>query len=137
MPSHGTITSHSFEPVNEPRDSARENALVEQSKNQINTRQKMSLGWQPDIPTLITRAKMAGLQVDLFTPEVIGMFKIHFEAQEQYLTNSQWLAKLVAWVKREQAHLATRPTVKNQVAQVNPTDDDDSWLDDVRIEVMP
>lgn len=87
----------------------------------------MNLDWQPDLKKLKPRAVMSGLKIELFTPEVIGEFKIHFEASGRSATDAQWLASLISWVKRRQAW-AAKPT-GSQSAQndTEPDVDDISW----------
>lgn len=83
----------------------------------------MSLDWQPDMNQLKPRAVMSGLQIDLFTPEVVGEFKIHYEASGRSATSAQWLASLISWVKRNQAWSAKSG---KQVEQADPNDI--SWI---------
>ena len=83
----------------------------------------MNLSWQPDMNQLKPRAVMSGLQIDLFTPEVVGEFKIHYEASGRSATSAQWLASLISWVKRNQAWSAKSG---KQVEQADPNDI--SWI---------
>lgn len=81
----------------------------------------MNLDWQPDIQKLKPRALISGLGIELFTPEVIGEFKIHFEASGRSATNAQWLASLISWVKRNQVWSA-----KSAASDRLATDDDNT-----------
>ena len=83
----------------------------------------MDLEWQPDMNQLKPRAIMSGLQIDLFTPEVVGEFKIHYEASGRSATSAQWLASLISWVKRNQTWSAKSG---KQVEQADPNDI--SWI---------
>lgn len=83
----------------------------------------MHLDWQPNMNQLKPRAVMSGVKVELFTSEVIGEFKIHFEASGRSATSAQWLASLIGWVKRNQAWSAKAGKQGSEQADPN----DISW----------
>ncbi len=83
----------------------------------------MNLDWQPDMNQLKPRAVMSGVKIESFTDEVIGEFKIHYEASGRSASNAQWLASLISWVKRNQAWSAK---TGKQVEQADPNDI--SWI---------
>lgn len=95
-------TSHSFEPLTKEQ---------EQKKNGLPF--SMDLEWQPDLAQLKPRAVMSGLKTEQFTPEVIGEFKIHYEATGRASTDAQWTATLISWVKRRNTW-AAKPNANNQ-----------------------
>lgn len=97
--------------------------IKEEEQAQSSLPFSMNLSWQPDMNQLKPRAVMSGLQIDLFTPEVIGEFKIHYEASGRSATSAQWLASLISWVKRNQAWSAKSG---KQVEQADPNDI--SWI---------
>ena len=83
----------------------------EQEKNTLPF--SMDLEWQPDLSQLKPRAVMSGLKIEQFTPEVIGEFKIHYEATGRASTDAQWTATLISWVKRRNTW-AAKPNANNQ-----------------------
>lgn len=85
----------------------------------------MSLDWQPDMQKLKPRAVLAGLKIEAFTAEVIGEFKIHYEASSRSATNAQWLASLISWVKRNHAWSA-KAGADRSGAEKDPSDI--SWI---------
>lgn len=85
----------------------------------------MSLDWQPDMQKLKPRAVLAGLKIEAFTAEVIGEFKIHYEASSRSATNAQWLASLISWVKRNHAWSA-KAGADRSGAEKDPSDI--SWV---------
>ena len=85
----------------------------------------MSLDWQPDAEQLKPRAVMSGLKIEAFTAEVIGEFKIHYEASGRSATNAQWLASLISWVKRNHAWSA-KAGADRSGAEKDPSDI--SWI---------
>lgn len=95
-------TSHSFEPVTK-----------EQEQQKTDLPFSMNLGWQPDPAQLKPRAVISGLKTEQFTPEVIGEFKIHYEATDRTSTDAQWTATLISWVKRRNTW-AAKPNANNQ-----------------------
>lgn len=85
----------------------------------------MNLDWQPDMQKLKPRAVLAGLKIEAFTAEVIGEFKIHYEASSRSATNAQWLASLISWVKRNHAWSA-KAGADRSGAEKDPSDI--SWI---------
>ena len=107
-----------------PNTSYNHQVTIKEKEQEQNTLPfSMNLDWQPDMNQLKPRAIMSGLQIDLFTPEVVGEFKIHYEASGRSATSAQWLASLISWVKRNQAWSAKSG---KQVEQVDPNDI--SWI---------
>lgn len=62
---------------------------------------EMTLSWKPDLQQLEPNARLAMVSMDRFTDDVVGSFVVHHAASGLVKTNAQWLAALVAWVKRE------------------------------------
>ena len=85
----------------------------------------MNLDWQPDMQKLKPRAVMSGLKIEAFTAEVIGEFKIHYEASSRSATNAQWLASLISWVKRNHAWSAKS---KAERTSTESDPNDISWV---------
>lgn len=101
--------------------------IKEKEQEQDNLPFSMNLDWQPDIQKLKPRALISGLSIELFTPEVIGEFKIHYEASGRSATSAQWLASLISWVKRRQAWSAKSSSSRNAQSDTEPDVDDISW----------
>lgn len=111
-------TSHSFEPLTKEQ---------EQKKNGLPF--SMDLEWQPDLAQLKPRAVMSGLKTEQFTPEVIGEFKIHYEATGRASTDAQWTATLISWVKRRNTWSAQSGS--NNQNNHTPSTPDLSWAKDL------
>lgn len=92
----------------------------------------MHLEWAPDERSLTARAKMAGLPIAAFAKEAIAGFIIHHEAKGLLKTNSEWLAMLVNWVKRDSVTNARVVPISRSRSSV-PADDvnDTTWANDM------
>lgn len=99
----------------------------EQKKNGLPF--SMDLEWQPDLAQLKPRAVMSGLKTEQFTPEVIGEFKIHYEATGRASTDAQWTATLISWVKRRNTWSAQSGS--NNQNNHTPSTPDLSWAKDL------
>lgn len=66
----------------------------------------VTLDWRPDMSRLKARAFAAGVPMDLFTGEAIGLFAVHHEAGGLAKTQGQWEAALVSWVNRDRQRAA-------------------------------
>lgn len=107
-----------------PNTSLNHQVTIKEKEHEQNTLPfSMNLDWQPDMNQLKPRAVMSGVKIESFTDEVIGEFKIHYEASGRSASNAQWLASLISWVKRNQAWSAKSG---KQAEQADP--DDISWI---------
>ncbi|GAB3484311.1 DnaT-like ssDNA-binding domain-containing protein [Azotobacter salinestris] len=94
----------------------------------------VTLDWQPDMIRLKARAVKAGVPMDLFTGEAIGLFAVHHEAGGLAKTQSQWEAALVSWVNRDRQRSARAPSRDAWRPRTSGPDfhsGDTSWADDL------
>ncbi|NLD14486.1 MAG: hypothetical protein GX665_05260 [Gammaproteobacteria bacterium] len=111
-PKNGT-QNQSLEPVsNQEREQARAAVPaaghVLPSAGQLDDPVPMTLDWQPDQQRLVTLARMVGLPPGAFTSELIGHFKIYFEASGRVQSDARWHRDLISWARREQGMGAKR-----------------------------
>lgn len=70
----------------------------------------MTLGWKPDQKALKSYAFAQGVNVSLFTPELIAAFTCHHSAHpETHDTAAGWTNKLVGWARRERVRTEAKP----------------------------
>ena len=67
----------------------------------------MSLTWKPDRAHLKAYAFAAGIRLDAFTDDAIGIFPCHYTPSGRFETQASWVSLLVKWVKRDQVHAAS------------------------------
>lgn len=132
-PKNGT-QNQSLEPViNQEREQAHDAGQVFRSSGPFDDQVPMTLDWHPDQNRLTTLARMVGLSPDVFTTELLGHFKIYFEASDRVQNDAKWHRDLISWARREQsmqANKASQATPARQAAS-GPDFNDTSWADDM------
>lgn len=87
--------------ITETTQRLRKDSLSEPAPTDPRQLVEMTLSWKPDYQQLEPNARLAMVSMDRFTDDVVGSFVVHHAASGSVKTNAQWLAALVAWVKRE------------------------------------
>lgn len=87
--------------ITENTQRLRKDSLSEPAPTDPRQLVEMTLSWKPDHQQLEPNARLAMVSMDRFTDDVVGSFVVHHAASGLVKTNAQWLAALVAWVKRE------------------------------------
>lgn len=91
---------------------------------------EMTLDWVAPEGPLKAYATRAGIPVEAFTREATAKFVMVKSAKGVCMTETQWVAELVAWVQRDRAN-ATR-VVPIRAGQSSPPDfDSTAWSDDL------
>lgn len=89
----------------------------------------MFLEWVPDHGQLEAYAKRSGVPIAEFSEKSIAQFVVHHDAKGLAKTESQWVAELVGWIKRDLAS-ATKVVPLRTSAGAPPLDDcDTSWIE--------
>lgn len=92
----------------------------------------VTLDWQPDPVRLKAKAFPAGVPMNLFTPEAIGLFAVHHEAGGLMKTQTQWEAALVSWVNRDRQRAARAPQYSRPSSSTPDFHSGDtSWANDL------
>ncbi|WP_339521764.1 DnaT-like ssDNA-binding domain-containing protein [Pseudomonas sp. EA_35y_Pfl2_R111] len=68
---------------------------------------EMHLSWKPDPDQLKAYAFAAGIKLDAFTDDAIGLFTCHYTPSGRVETHATWVSLLVKWVKRDQTQNAS------------------------------
>lgn len=88
----------------------------------------MHLEWVPDQSQLEAYAKRSGVPIAEFTSEAIGGFVVHHDAKGVAQTESQWIAALVGWIKRDFTKAAKVVPLRSGGGAATFDDEDTSWM---------
>jgi hypothetical protein len=89
----------------------------------------MFLEWVPDQVQLEAYAKRSGLAFEEFSAKAISGFVVHHDAKGLAKTESQWIADLVGWRKRDLANAAKVVPLRAGAGGQLLDDSDTSWIE--------
>ncbi|MBA6092850.1 hypothetical protein H4C81_28980 [Pseudomonas monteilii] len=89
----------------------------------------MFLEWIPDQVQLEAYAKRSGVAIDEFSEKAISGFVVHHDAKGLAKTESQWIADLVGWRKRDLANAAKVVPLRAGSGGQQLDDSDTSWIE--------
>lgn len=89
----------------------------------------MFLEWIPDQAQLEAYAKRSGVAIGEFSPNAISGFVVHHDAKGLAKTESQWIADLVGWRKRDLANAAKVVPLRVGPGGQQLDDSDTSWIE--------
>ena len=89
----------------------------------------MFLDWIPDQVQLEAYAKRSGVAIEEFSEKAISGFVVHHDAKGLAKTESQWIADLVAWRKRDLANAAKVVPLRAGSSGHQLDDSDTSWIE--------
>lgn len=88
----------------------------------------MFLEWVPDQAQLAAFAKRSGVPILEFSEQAIAGFVVHHTAKGLAKTESQWIADLISWIKRDIAKGAKVVPLRGG-SGASFDDDDTSWIE--------
>ena len=89
----------------------------------------MFLDWIPDQVQLVAYAKRSGVAIEEFSEKAISGFVVHHDAKGLAKTESQWIADLVGWRKRDLANAAKVVPLRSGSGSHQLDDSDTSWIE--------
>ncbi|WP_095064339.1 DnaT-like ssDNA-binding domain-containing protein [Pseudomonas sp. Irchel s3f19] len=89
----------------------------------------MFLDWIPDQVQLEAYAKRSGVAIEEFSEKAISGFVVHHDAKGLAKTESQWIADLVGWRKRDLANAAKVVPLRAGPGGQQLDDSDTSWIE--------
>lgn len=89
----------------------------------------MFLDWIPDQVQLEAYAKRSGVAIEEFSEKAISGFVVHHDAKGLAKTESQWIADLVGWRKRDLANAAKVVPLRAGSVGQQLDDSDTSWIE--------
>lgn len=89
----------------------------------------MFLEWIPDQIQLEAYAKRSGVAIEEFSEKAISGFVVHHDAKGLAKTESQWIADLVGWRKRDLANAAKVVPLRAGSGGQQLDDSDTSWIE--------
>lgn len=89
----------------------------------------MFLDWIPDQVQLEAYAKRSGVAIEEFSEKAISGFVVHHDAKGLAKTESQWIADLVGWRKRDLANAAKVVPLRAGSGGQQFDDSDTSWIE--------
>ena len=89
----------------------------------------MFLDWIPDQVQLEAYAKRSGVAIEEFSEKAISGFVVHHDAKGLAKTESQWIADLVGWRKRDLANAAKVVPLRAGSGGLQLDDSDTSWIE--------
>ncbi|OUM28291.1 hypothetical protein B8W72_20750 [Pseudomonas putida] len=89
----------------------------------------MFLDWIPDQVQLEAYAKRSGVAIEEFSEKAISGFVVHHDAKGLAKTESQWIADLVGWRKRDLANAAKVVPLRAGPGGQQFDDSDTSWIE--------
>ncbi|MBF8703038.1 DnaT-like ssDNA-binding domain-containing protein [Pseudomonas putida] len=89
----------------------------------------MFLDWIPDQAQLEAYAKRSGVAIEEFSEKAISGFVVHHDAKGLAKTESQWIADLVGWRKRDLANAAKVVPLRAGSGGQQLDDSDTSWIE--------
>ncbi|NBA79038.1 hypothetical protein GVN15_00205 [Pseudomonas putida] len=89
----------------------------------------MFLDWIPDQAQLEAYAKRSGVAIEEFSEKAISGFVVHHDAKGLAKTESQWIADLVGWRKRDLANAAKVVPLRAGPGGQQFDDSDTSWIE--------
>ena len=89
----------------------------------------MFLDWIPDQVQLEAYAKRSGVAIEEFSEKAISGFVVHHDAKGLAKTESQWIADLVGWRKRDLANAAKVVPLRAGSGGQSLDDSDTSWIE--------
>ncbi|UVL02086.1 DnaT-like ssDNA-binding domain-containing protein [Pseudomonas sp. B21-047] len=89
----------------------------------------MFLDWIPDQVQLEAYAKRSGVAIEEFSEKAISGFVVHHDAKGLAKTESQWIADLVGWRKRDLANAAKVVPLRPGPGGQQLDDSDTSWIE--------
>lgn len=89
----------------------------------------MHLDWTPDAAQLQAYAVRSGVPLSELSPDAISGFVVHHDAKGLAKTESQWIADLIAWRKRDLANAAKVVQLRAGAGGPPLDDSDTSWND--------
>lgn len=89
----------------------------------------MFLEWVPDQVQLEAYAKRSGVPIAEFSKKATAQFVVHHDAKGLAKTESQWIAELVGWIKRDLANAAKVVPLRTATGGQPLDDDDTAWIE--------
>lgn len=89
----------------------------------------MFLDWIPDRAQLEAYARRSGVAIEEFSEKAISGFVVHHDAKGLAKTESQWIADLVGWRKRDLANAAKVVPLRTGSGGHQLDDSDTSWIE--------
>jgi len=89
----------------------------------------MFLDWIPDQAQLEAYAKRSGVAIEEFSEKAISGFVVHHDAKGLAKTESQWIADLVGWRKRDLANASKVVPLRAGPGGQQLDDSDTSWIE--------